>query len=225
MWGLTPVRVSIVFPTRPMSDLRFQIAKKACRILSTQQYSRQRKSYPICSLLKSIIPSKATQGGEFQNQGTCTSCTYSNGLLLWRYDVQDSHNSHVSMVSPFITPRRRFIFPRVRVETPGKIVMFTLAYGNPVGVEKAGSNRLPKSYASDNSSPLYHGRWNACPVRLANMCADKRPPRTRIVLSNTCGLVSTSKDTQSMTCRTALSKPGRSSSTTKESSTSMRVRE
>lgn len=57
------------------------------------------------------------------------------------------------------------------------------------------------------------------------MCPDRRPPRTRMVVSNTCGLVLTSKETHSMTFLTAVSKPCRSSRTTSVSSTSMSVRE
>ena len=75
------------------------------------------------------------------------------------------------------------------------------------------------------SSFRYHGRLNGCPGWLAKMCPDKSPPRTRIVVSNTCGFVLTSNETQEMTSLTAASKPGRSPRTTKVSRTSMRVSE
>jgi len=104
-------------------------------------------------------------------------------------------------------------------------VVLALAYGSPVGVENAGNRRFPKSCAKESNSPLYQDKWNGWSVRFAKMWADKRLPRTRIVVSNTCGLVSTSKVTQSITFRTALSNPGLSSSTTKVSKTSISVRE
>lgn len=109
---------------------------------------------------------------------------------------------------------------------------------------KAGKRRFPRSWANANNSPRYQGKWNGCPVWLAYMWPERRPPKTRIVVSNTWGLVFTSKDTwfpsqqviyasfnwsrvlaQSITFLTALSKPCRSSRTTSVSSTSMRVRE
>lgn len=101
----------------------------------------------------------------------------------------------------------------------------TLAKGSPVGVEKAGRSLFPRSCAISRSSPRYHGKWNGCPVWLAYIWPDKRPPRTRIVVSNTWGFVLTSNDTHLITFFTALSNPCRSSSTTSVSRTSMSVRE
>jgi len=60
---------------------------------------------------------------------------------------------------------------------------------------------------------------------LANICPDKRPPSTLIVVSKTCGFVFTSKDTHCMTFFTAVSNPSRSSRMTSVSRTSISVRE
>lgn len=101
----------------------------------------------------------------------------------------------------------------------------TRAYGRDVGVLKAGRRRCPRSCAIERSCPWYQGKWKGCPVWFANWCPDSSPPRTRIVVSNTWGLVFTSNETQSMMSRTALSKAWVSLRTTRVSSESIRVTE
>lgn len=101
----------------------------------------------------------------------------------------------------------------------------TLEYGIPVGVLKAGSIRVPRSWAIASSSPRYQGKKKGLLLSFAIEWPDNRPPNTRMVVSNTWGLVFTSKETQSIMFRTACSNPGLSFSTTKESRTSISVRE
>ena len=101
----------------------------------------------------------------------------------------------------------------------------TRAKGIPVGVKKAGSNLCPRSCANRNSSPRYHDKWNGWLGFDAKRWPDRSPPSTRMVVSNTWGLVFESNDTQSITSLTAFSKPLLSLRITNVSNVSTRVTE
>ena len=91
----------------------------------------------------------------------------------------------VSVVSPGRTPWRRF----------------THAYGMPVAVSNARRSRSPRSSAIGSNAPSYPGtkpapiegptRSSASPC--ARACAERRPPRTRMLHSNALTRTSTSK--------------------------------
>merc|ERR550519_1442585 len=71
---------------------------------------------------------------------------------------------------------------------------FTVPYGIPVGVSKAGSSLCTTSSARDNNGPVQgHPGDTGTPALLASRWADKRPPTIRILVSNTDTLMFASK--------------------------------
>lgn len=225
---LTPVHVFIVFPTKSISDLRFQIPKKAWKPVSSEENTKSTRLLPYKPPFRIGRP----QSVDWESRTLRLEILHQPCLLhplnvfnkikrtRWHtcFHCFALHKTMAQVnLDKSVLDKNRIVI--------GNRIIYTLAYGRPVGVENAGSNRFPRSCASVRSSPWYQGRWKGWPVLLAYICPDKRPPSTRIVVSKTWGLVLTSKDTQSMTFRTAVSKPARSSRTTRVSRTSMSVRE
>lgn len=73
--GRTPFQVLIVFPTRPISDLRFHSAKKAWFVTLSTLEVRKKANHLGCGLLKTFISSKPTQCCKFQYQRSSSSGT------------------------------------------------------------------------------------------------------------------------------------------------------
>ena len=75
---------------------------------------------------------------------------------------------------------------------------FTVPYGIPVGVSKAGSNLVPTSSANLKSGPEQgQPSSKGTPAFLAIKCALSRPPTIRILVSNTETLILASNDSLS----------------------------
>ena len=86
------------------------------------------------------------------------------------------------------TPVRRFTYEECvsdpviisKLDTT-RLCSRTLLYGIPVGVEKAGNNRMPRSVAIRNSPPSYclqNGMLSSAFKSSASRCADSRPEQT-----------------------------------------------
>ena len=91
-----------------------------------------------------------------------------------------------------------------RIKFPGNLffinshLRFTVPYGIPVGVSKAGSNLVPTSSANLKSGPEQgQPSSKGTPAFLAIKWALSRPPTIRILVSNTETLILASNDSLS----------------------------
>lgn len=110
---LTPDRVFIVFPTRPISDLRFQMPKKAWKNLVWAWYSMSyyRTRYAAFSKRSSPVNRLSVANSRIKDPAPATPNCHLHLIILIQ-PFKGTADIHVSRVSPLTTPCRRLILDK-----------------------------------------------------------------------------------------------------------------